>query len=1214
MAQDGPSSNTLLIVLAVLVVAGAGVWYWLRPENAIQKDPAPRELTSEEFEELSESQALAIGHLENKEYESADDLLVQIAERLPDNPGVWRNIAITRTLPLIDQGSELDPLRAPDKFAAAMEKAEQALNRLEELAPDSATTWLLRGKLATRIENAEAAKSAFDKATELADWDPSVWFASAISARDLNDSERETRAVGQAYQLKPRNLWLITQWIQLQAAAKDSAIVGTIRSSEDIIEPFAEQIQVTINFDVLDAMKKAVTAAEASEWSQVGLQARLLGNVMKPQIATLIDQRRIDRNLMEYIQHELKVDGFDTDEVLAEAVPEIEVSFVPTELAVAPAGEEQFEVRDVTAIDFDLDGRTDLVLLTSDSVIVLEPGDGGLQWNRKLTHPLDGDYSTLLAADLDRDYTVINDNKAVADPDVVILGKSGLQILRNQLQEGSSERSLETVTQSDEFNHQPDSRAGVLVDFDHDGDLDIVVAVGESLKLWSNLDNLTFADVSSRSAMPQSAGTVTSLTAVDWNRDVAIDILIGVSEGQPAILENIFHGRFRYRPLSDDIPDCPRSNQLALLDADANASWDLALATEEGLHLELTETPDSGVVESLRSATLDDTASSQVITLDFDNDGYMDLAAVDASGLRFLRGVPGGRFEAVQIVSDQIPEIGRIRAADYDGDGDIDLLAISNNSLRLIENQGGDANQSINITIQGDFNPEQFPSQRVNMQGIGSLIEVRTGPIYQAQVVTGQSTHFGLGPNSKPDLVRVLWTDGVPHNELDVQADKPLYAIQVLKGSCPYLYTWTGERFEFLTDCLWAAPIGLQFAEGVLASPREWEYLLIPGDRLKPRNGRYVIQLTEELWEAAYFDEVKLIAIDHPADTQIFSNEKVGPASIAEFKIHTVSNAKIPKSVEASNGVDVAPGLAARDRNFVKAFDQRIKQGLTPMHHIDLDLGEIQNGDRVTLFLTGWVMPTDTSLNIAIGQNPDIDSPRPPFLSIPAADGTWKEAIPYVGFPGGKTKTIAIDVSEHLKTDDPRIRISTSMELYWDHIFFTVNEPESELHRTDLAPVAADLHFRGFSKRRAGEKLGPENYVYDETTTQSPWSPMSGRFTRYGDVAPLLTTTDRRMVILSSGDEMTVEFEAPDSDLPDGWTRDFFLYNVGWDKDADLNTVFGQTVEPMPAAKTPTYPLPPESESISRSDDYEEYLREYQTRELNRRRFWRELLPEPNYH
>src|SRR4029077_887561 len=122
-----------------------------------------------------------------------------------------------------------------------------------------------------------------------------------------------------------------------------------------------------------------------------------------------------------------------------------------------------------------------------------------------------------------------------------------------------------------------------------------------------------------------------------------------------------------------------------------------------------------------------------------------------------------------------------------------------------------------------------------------------------------------------------IWTTGIPQNIVRPKADSVVCDQQILGGSCPYLYTWSGERFEFCTDCLWGAPIGLQLADGVLAPSRSWEDLRIDGEKLREDDGIYRLQITEELWEAAYFDQVQLIAVDHPSDVEVYSNEKVGP-------------------------------------------------------------------------------------------------------------------------------------------------------------------------------------------------------------------------------------------------------------------------------------------------------------------------------------------------
>ncbi|HEV7222566.1 MAG TPA: hypothetical protein VGN42_07685, partial [Pirellulales bacterium] len=214
----------------------------------------------------------------------------------------------------------------------------------------------------------------------------------------------------------------------------------------------------------------------------------------------------------------------------------------------------------------------------------------------------------------------------------------------------------------------------------------------------------------------------------------------------------------------------------------------------------------------------------------------------------------------------------------------------------------------------------------------------------------------------------------------------------------------------------------------------------------------------------------------------------------------------------------------------------------------------------------------------------------------------WREVRPYMGFPGGKTKTIAVDLSDAFLTDDYRVRIATNMEIYWDQAFFTVDESPAPTLAKPLALAAADLHYRGFSRRGEGRDFGPERYDYEQTTAEPKWPAMSGRFTRYGDVAELLTETDDRLVVLGAGDELTLHFAVPADAPPPGWTRDFLLYNVGWDKDADLNTVYGQTVEPMPfgAASGQAAGAGEEYPSDAR---HREYLRSYQTRAQDPREF-----------
>jgi hypothetical protein len=145
-------------------------------------------------------------------------------------------------------------------------------------------------------------------------------------------------------------------------------------------------------------------------------------------------------------------------------------------------------------------------------------------------------------------------------------------------------------------------------------------------------------------------------------------------------------------------------------------------------------------------------------------------------------------------------------------------------------------------------------------------------------------------------------------------------------------------------------------------------------------------------------------------------------------------------------------------------------------------------------------------------------------------------------------------------------------------------------------PQSSDLHFRGFSRMyRRGGRYGPHWFDYDSVTTQSPWRPITGAATRFGDVRPLLDRSDDQYVIMVPGDEVTVEFETPAAAPPRGWKRDFLLYSDGWIKDSDLNTAYGTTVEPLPYHAITSYPY-------GRGDSYpadsarQRYRREYNTR------------------
>jgi hypothetical protein len=182
-------------------------------------------------------------------------------------------------------------------------------------------------------------------------------------------------------------------------------------------------------------------------------------------------------------------------------------------------------------------------------------------------------------------------------------------------------------------------------------------------------------------------------------------------------------------------------------------------------------------------------------------------------------------------------------------------------------------------------------------------------------------------------------------------------------------------------------------------------------------------------------------------------------------------------------------------------------------------------------------------------------------------------------------------------TGDHHVRIRTSMQIYWDQAFVAQSPSKGDVAITALEPVSADLHARGFSRMyRKGGRYGPYWFAYDDVTKDSPWRPIEGAFTRFGDVLPLLRAPDDKYIVMKPGDETTIQVDAASaSALPAGWKRDFLLYTDGWIKDSDLNTAFGTTVAPLPFHGVKSYPYGP-SDAYPSDLGHQAYLREYNTR------------------
>ena len=1199
-----------------------------------------------------------IALLENKQWSEADAALEQLSVLLPEALVPARNLAVARVLALTDRESPYSESKDAEQFLAAVKKADATVNRYRELAArasaeEQSIAAMLAGKLADFLDGPDRATigtglELLREAIRLSGDRPEMWYALALAMdghRDYAESTELIEVLQKTASLAPQNLAIVTRLLEKQglaASSRDPQLQATAASlpqllqrAAELLQPLNATIQKQNRVDIVDVLNKAVANAKPGDVSGLMGPAMMAKNLLLPELAQQIDMRRINLNLLEYLELELRPElGLSAEslrQLQGQQQPTVVQGFVAGPVVPEGAVSGRFQM-----LDMNLDGADDLVWLNAGRLKVSQRGSNGA-WSDLCVAPEGFIADGFLLADLDRDFDRAKladvktaavlldpegDRRTVpqlagenrwydADHDVVVWNANSVSVLRNE-RGADGVRSLVSVAGLPEV---VGVRTGTVADLEADGDLDMVLATATGLVVLRNLDGTQFELLQEGVSGP-SAG-VQDVVAVDWNRDLAMDVLAVLDDGTVGVLENLLHSRFRWVSL-EGVQAGAGCVDAVVGEFNRDGFWDLATAA--GGVLQVWNSAGRGRLEAaVPVLQLDGRRFTRLTAADLDNDGAVDLVAGHAGQTLLLRGSNDGTFSSLTGLLPAGLATSSVEAVDLDQDGDLDLLAGVTDGVKsagaavvqkfsALRNEGGERNNWMEIVPRAIGEDSQFPANRVNMHAVGAVLEVRVGAEWQSLVIDQPRMHVGLGAHERVDAVRVIWTDGVPQNLTDLsllRARLAVLAPQILLGSCPYIYTWNGERFEFFSDCLWAAPLGLVQATGDMAPIREWEYLLIPGRSLRPRDGRYQLQLTEELWEAAYFDEVQLLAVDHPADVQVFTNEKVGGPDLAAHRIHTVRNPRLPISVVDGRGRDLLPGLRAQDQQYVQAFDRRIVQGLTDEWTMEFDLGDLSAEQPLRdprLVLTGWVFPTDTSINEAILQNESLPVPAAPSIEVPDGAGGWRVVRPFIGFPSGKTKAMVVDLTGVVTGENSRLRLRSSMELYWDAAFFVVNEPEVEPLARECRLLAADLHYRGFSQRVYGPEsvfrggAGPEGYDYERVIREPRWSEMSGRFTRYGDVSELLRVQDERMIVMGPGDEVTVEFAVPSEAPPDGWVRDFVLYNVGWDKDANLNTVYGQTSEPYPHGGMQRYPGDP-AETRILSEDQQQWLRDYQTRE-----------------
>jgi len=796
--------------------------------------------------------------------------------------------------------------------------------------------------------------------------------------------------------------------------------------------------------------------------------------------------------------------------------------------------------------------------------------------------------------------------------DLFVVRENGDLIYRN-----ASKGNFGDITSKSHAGTSSGGKKVLCFDADEDGDIDILELKDGGDLLFRNNGDGTFTEMAEKMGLRRAGSKSTDATFGDFDEDGDLDLVIADADKGVILYSNQRQGIYRDVTETNGLSSKSGVTSVTVGDYNNDGFLDMFVTSLTGDGYALYMNHRDGTFEKDMSSpdlykVLNNIKGYDAAFLDFDNDGYLDLLVAGESsdksgrGLLLFHNDGKGKFtNTSDILPPEILSGSKLAVFDFNDDGDPDVLVTGlKGGITLLRNDGGNTNHYIKMKLVG----LRTGSAKNNFFGIGAKVELRSGDLYQTMVVRDPNILFGLGNRTKADVIRITWTNGVPQNIFLPGSDQSLVESQVLKGSCPFIYTWNGKEFEFVKDILWRSALGMPM--GIMGGTTAYafanasdDYLKIPGEALKPADGKYSVKVTSELWETIYLDKLQLVAVDHPDSLDIWVAEQFSPPPFPPLKIYTTGKRHYPVSAIDGEGKDQLKNITEKDDRYISDFNKGKYQGITEMHDLILDPGKINVNGSLYLFMNGWVFPTDASINVAISQSAETKV-TPPMIQVINSRGEWETVVPNAGFPMGKNKTVIVDLSGKIRSSDHRIRIRTNMEVYWDQIFFCDKLPDIKIVTNVMDPVSADLHYRGFSSGfRKGGANGPHWFDYSSVSVDPKWRDLTGVYTRYGDVLSLLKESDSKYIISNAGDETAVTFDANAlPPLPSGWKRDFLVRSVGWVKDGDLNTAFGKTVEPLPFHGMKSYP-PSKDDKYPTDPDHQKYLKEYNTRVVNGDRY-----------
>src|SRR5467141_3292264 len=1071
------------------------------------------------------------------------------------------------------------------KFAEAQKYFAKAL----AADPNFAIAGLNLGIALLSQQKLEPARAALEEATRLLPNDPYAWYNLGLLYKDTGEPEKGIEAFQHVAQLSPEaDAHYFLGYLYTQLQRYDDAIA----EFQKAIAAFP--YHASSEFGIARAYLRKGDSDSARQ-HLARFQKITTEHLGSPFGAGYGDQGRF--SLAELGRSSMLT-----------APPATTVSYKEQPFVEAPAGGRPKLPGPSTGacfLDYDADGKPDLFLVSAlsegTSRLLHNTGDGRfVDVTEAAGLTLKGSGLGCAAGDFDND----------GHTDLAVCLSDGVHLLRSR-----GDGTFEDVTQTVGIRREPGCVGVTFVDYDHDGDLDLYITMSPSDAsagtkphniLWRNNGNSTFTDISTETGLGIDA-TGGGLATSDFNNDRAIDFVFAGGSQGASIYLNPREGKFSPLPGIDFAKEnLPHAVGVVAFDFDKDGWMDLAFTHTGAPGISLWRNIEGKRLERIALPDLGWQRGWGLSAIDYDNDGWLDLVAVGESGpggeIRLLRnlGAPGFAdvTRQVHLEAVTLSQPRAIAVSDVAGNGVPDLVVTQLGAPPLLlRKEGGNQHNWMRIDLK---------ALNDNKSAIGTKVEIYAGQLYQKWEVQGASGYLGqnapailagLGGEKNVEVVRLLWPTGVPQDEINLAARKEhtIGELDRRGSSCPVLFAWNGREYEFIADMIGPGVVGHWVAPGERDVPDPDEYLKVPARSVKPRNGMLSFRFLEPLEETVYLDQVRLLAIDHPKEYEVFPNERfVSTPPFPEFRIIASRDVHAPVGAWDDRGNNVLALVSKRDRKYVTNLQDLPFTGFAKLHWLELDLGSWDATKPLRLIIDGYTdYFTATSMYAADQAGIRVIAP---YVEALDTHGRWVRVVDDMGFPAGLERTMVADLTGKLPPGTRRIRIVNNLKIYWDAIRIDQTQDAHDVHAAQVPLAKAALDFVGYPREIRLKPASDTVYSYSHRSMTGPYARAAGNYTRYGDVFDLLSNSDDRFVVFGSGEGLKLDFDPKALPaLPAGWVRDYFFYADGFEKDLDFYAAHAFTVEPLPRHSPLPYPYP-EGQDYPSDANHLGYRLEYNTR------------------